>query len=50
MAVKKYRVDKKSSSSRIGRDSRTGEFIPVSEAKKRPATTQVEAIKHPKKK
>lgn len=38
---------------KIGRDAKTGEFIPVSEAKKRPNTTVVETIpsskkKHPK--
>ena len=28
----------------LGRDSKTGQFIPVSEAKRRPATTQVERV------
>jgi len=28
-----------------GRDAKTGEFIPVSEAKRRPATTVVEKVK-----
>lgn len=31
----------------IGRDSRTGEFIPVKKARKRPATTQVEELPLP---
>lgn len=30
---------------KIGRDSKTGEFIPVKEALKRPSTTQVETIR-----
>lgn len=30
-----------------GRDSRTGQFIKVSEAKRRPATTQVERLPLP---
>lgn len=32
-----------------GRDSKTGEFIPVDEAKRRPNTTTVETIPPPKK-
>lgn len=36
---------KKSDSFKIGRDARTGEFIPVKEAEKRPNTTTVERIK-----
>lgn len=32
---------------KIGRDSKTGQFIPVKEAQKRPSTTQVETIKKP---
>lgn len=36
-------------SRKIGRDAKTGEFIPVSEAKKRPSTTTVETIPPPKK-
>lgn len=35
---------------KIGRDAKTGEFIPVKEAQKRPGTTVVETIKPPKKK
>lgn len=35
---------------KIGRDARTGEFIPVKEAKRRPSTTVVETIPLPKKK
>jgi hypothetical protein len=35
----------KSRTIKIGRDAKTGEFIPVKEAKQRPATTVVETIK-----
>ena len=35
---------------KIGRDAKTGRFIPVKEAKRRPNTTVVETIKPPKKK
>lgn len=36
---------------KIGRDSESGKFIKVKQAKKRPKTTQVETIKYsPKKK
>jgi len=35
---------------KIGRDAKTGQYIPVSEAKKRPNTTVVETIKTPPKK
>ncbi len=31
---------------KVGRDARTGEFIPVKEAQHRPSTTVVETIKH----
>jgi hypothetical protein len=34
---------------KIGRDAKTGEFIPVKEANKRPNTTTVETIPSPKK-
>jgi hypothetical protein len=37
----------KSVSHKIGRDARTGEFIPVKEAQRRPSTTVVETIKNP---
>lgn len=30
---------------KIGRDAKTGKFIPVPEAKKRPKTTVIETIK-----
>lgn len=30
---------------KIGRDAKTGEFIPVNEAKKKPNTTVIETIK-----
>ena len=33
---------------KIGRDARTGKFIPVKEATKRPSTTVVETIKRKK--
>ncbi len=35
---------------RVGRDSETGEFIRVDEAKRRPTTTEVERIKIPREK
>jgi hypothetical protein len=35
---------------KIGRDARTGEFIPVKEAERRKSTAVVETIKNPKKK
>lgn len=35
---------------KIGRDAETGEFIPVSEAKRRPNTTTIETIKISRKK
>jgi hypothetical protein len=34
---------------KIGRDAKTGEFIPVKEAQRRPNTTTVETVKTPKK-
>ena len=37
-------------SHKIGRDAKTGEFIPVKDAKRRPSTTTVETIKPGKKK
>ena len=37
------------STRKIGRDAKTGEFIPVKDAKKHPSTTVVETIKVPKK-
>ena len=39
-------VSNKASTHKIGRDARTGQFIPVREAQKRPATTVVETMKH----
>lgn len=30
---------------KVGRDAKTGEFIPVKEAERRPTTTTVETIK-----
>ncbi len=35
---------------KIGRDARTGQFIPVKEAQRRPSTTVIETIKTPAKK
>ena len=32
---------------KIGRDARTGEFIPVREAQRRPGTTTVETLPRP---
>ena len=32
---------------KVGRDSKTGEFIPVEEANRRPATTTVERVPNP---
>lgn len=32
---------------KIGRDAKTGEFIPVKEAIRRPSTTVIETIKRP---
>ncbi|MCC7106262.1 MAG: hypothetical protein IT307_14065 [Chloroflexi bacterium] len=34
---------------KIGRDAKTGQFIPVKEAQQRPKTTTVETIPPPKK-
>ncbi len=34
---------------KIGRDAKTGQFIPVKEAERRPTTTVVETIKKGKK-
>lgn len=37
---------------KVGRDSRTGEFVPLKETERRPNTTEVETVpvKKPKKK
>jgi hypothetical protein len=35
---------------KIGRDAKSGEFIPVKQAQQRPRTTVVETIKRPTKK
>ena len=32
---------------KVARDARTGRFVPLSEARRRPATTVVETIKYP---
>jgi hypothetical protein len=41
---------KQGATHKIGRDAKTGEFVPVKEAERRPATTVVETIKNPTKK
>jgi len=41
-------VSKKVANKKIGRDAKTGRFIPVKEAKRRPSTTVVETIKRKK--
>lgn len=38
----------KGSSSKIGRDAKTGKFIPVKKALKHPSTTVVEAVRKAK--
>jgi hypothetical protein len=43
-------MSKKSDGIRIGRDAKTGEFMPVKDAQKRPSTTTVETLPKPKKK
>jgi hypothetical protein len=40
----------KGNTHKIGRDAKTGQFIPVKEATRRPSTTTVETIKNPPKK
>jgi hypothetical protein len=40
---------KKTDTYKIGRDAKSGEFIPVKEAERRPKTTVVETIKKSKK-
>jgi hypothetical protein len=42
-------ANKKTTNVKVGRDAKSGQFIPVKEANKRPNTTVVETIKHPKK-
>ena len=39
---------KKGGEQKIGRDAKTGRFIPVKEAERRPSTTVVETIKRKK--
>jgi hypothetical protein len=39
---------KKPETTKIGRDAKTGQFIPVKEAERRPKTTVVETIKKKK--
>ena len=38
---------KPSTPQKIGRDAKTGEFIPVKDAQRRPSTAVVETIKRP---
>lgn len=40
---------KRTATRQIGRDASTGQFIPVSDARRRPSTTVVERIPVPKK-
>lgn len=40
---------KKGTITKIGRDAKNGQFIPVEKAKQRPNTTTVETIKRPSK-
>jgi hypothetical protein len=40
-------MSKRGSSSLRGRDAKTGEFVPVSEARARPATTMIERVPKP---
>ena len=40
---------KADSTHQVGRDARTGQFIPVREAIRRPSTTVVETVKNSKK-
>jgi hypothetical protein len=42
-------MSQKSKTMKIGRDAKTGHFIPVKDAQKRPNTTVVETIKKGKK-
>jgi len=37
----------KQSPQKIGRDAKTGEFIPVKEAQRRPSTAVVETVRRP---
>jgi hypothetical protein len=45
--MNKKQTPKPPETSLRGRDARTGEFIPVSEARRRPATTVVERVPLP---
>jgi hypothetical protein len=38
---------KQTTTHKIGRDAKTGAFIPVKEAERRPSTTVIETIKRP---
>lgn len=40
-------MSKKTTSNKIGRDARTGQYIPVREAKRRPSTTVIETKPKP---
>ena len=41
-------MGKKQGTFKVGRDAKTGKFIPVKEAEKRPNTTVVETVKKKK--
>lgn len=43
------KITKKKETRKIARDAVTGQFVPMSEAKRRPKTTVVETVKKPKK-
>lgn len=42
-------MTKQKDSFKVGRDAKSGQFVTVKEAQRRPATTVVETIKKPKK-
>ena len=54
MNYKELKMTTKQQNHKIGRDAKTGEFIAVKEAQRRPNTTVIETIRHspifPKKK
>jgi len=45
--LKRPRKEKTMHTFKVGRDAKTGEFIPVKEAQRKPSTTVVETIKVP---
>ena len=44
---KENTMTKSTTTHKIGRDAKTGEFMPVRDAQRRPATTTVETIRRP---